>query len=394
MPGTGFIARGAMSTSVADRTPLHDWHVSAGARMIEFGGWAMPLQYAGIVEEHLAVRRDVGVFDVAHMGKLAVEGRGARAFLDALSANAIPEGAGRCRYTHFLRDDGTIVDDVIVTCLEAGRYLVVCNAGSRRQVVDWLGRHASDGVSVEDRTHELACVALQGPRAPEILRRLTSDDIVNLPAFRARAVTLRALPSEAEGWGSTRARTPHDTSVRSGRTVVSTTGYTGEAGFELFPPAGRAQAVWEAILAAGADLGVRPVGLGARDTLRLERGYLLAGQDFDGRQTPLEVNAAWVVKWTREFVGRAALLSQRARGDHRRLVGVRMDDRAIPRHGQAVLVRGSQIGVATSGTFSPSLRVGIALASVGRAAAEIGTALDIDVRGVPHPAHVVRLPFL
>ena len=400
-----------MSARMADRTPLYDWHVSAGARMIEFGGWMMPLQYTGIVEEHLAVRRHAGVFDVGHMGKLAVEGRGAQGFLDALSANTIPSDVGRCRYTHLLREDGTIVDDVIVTCLASDRYFVVCNAGPRHAVVEWMHRRRPADVSIEDRTHELACLALQGPRAPELLQRFTSVDLTKIRPFGAAVIDFvppapwgsrpRAVPPEIQGWGSPSFGGPsidpgQEPTVSGGRAafLVTRTGYTGEPGFELFPAASEGRWVWESLIAVGADLGIKRIGLGARDTLRLEKGYLLSGQDFDGRQTPLEVHCEWVVKWDREFLGRSALLAQRERGDYRRLVGIRMDDKAIPRHGQAVLARGGEVGVVTSGTLSPSLKVGIALASVDRAVADSGTALEVDVRGVPHPGHVVRLPFL
>ena len=185
-------------------------------------------------------------------------------------------------------------------------------------------------------------------------------------------------------------------SVSGGRTafLATRTGYTGEPGFELFPTAEEGLAVWEALLQTGEDLGIRPVGLGARDTLRLEKGYLLSGQDFDGHQTPLEVNCAWIVKWDRPLVGREALERQRARDDHHRLVGVRMEDRGIPRHGHSVLMGGSEIGHATSGTMSPSLRVGIALVSVDKAAAAVGTSVEVDIRGTRHPARVTKLPFL
>ena len=185
-------------------------------------------------------------------------------------------------------------------------------------------------------------------------------------------------------------------SVSDGRTafLATRTGYTGEPGFELFPTSGEGLAVWEALLRSGEDLGIRPIGLGARDTLRLEKGYLLSGQDFDGHQTPLEVNSAWLVKWDRPFLGREALERQRAREDYRRLVGIRMDDRGIPRHGHPVRFSGKEAGQVTSGTMSPSLRVGIALASVDKSASAVGTPLDVDIRGTSHPAHVVKLPFL
>ena len=396
---------------MASRTPLHDWHRHAGARFIEFGGWEMPLQYSGIVEEHLTVRGAVGLFDVSHMGKLFIEGPAAHAFLDGLSANDIPTTSGRARYTHLLREDGTILDDVIVTCLAPDRFFMVCNAGPRPAVWSCLTAHGDSGATLSDRTPDFLCLALQGPRAPELLQRFTSVDLTKIRPFGGAVIDFvppapwgalpRAVPPEIQGWGSS-TDTIHavgrggEPSASGGRAsfLVTRTGYTGEAGFELFPTAGEGRWVWEALLTAGSDVGIRPVGLGARDTLRLEKGYLLSGQDFDGKQTPLEVNSAWLVKWDHPFVGREALERQRARDDYSRLVGVRMEDRGIPRHGHSVLKGGSEVGHVTSGTMSPSLRVGIALASVDEAASSVGTTLEIAIRGTSHPARVVKLPFL
>ncbi|HYM38616.1 MAG TPA: glycine cleavage system aminomethyltransferase GcvT [Thermoplasmata archaeon] len=388
------------------RTPLYDWHVAAGARMIEFGGWEMPLQYSGIVEEHLTVRRTAGLFDVSHMGKLLVQGASAHRFLDGLSANDVSKTAGRARYTHLLRDDGTIIDDVIITTLATDRFFVVCNAGPRPAVAAWLDAHRPADVRVDDLTATHLCLALQGPRAPGLLQRFTSVDLAGLKPFWGAAldfdVRRAGVAVEAEGWGSGGAdgllaatSPPLPTPASGGPRLFATrTGYTGEAGFELFPVAGVGQAVWEALLAAGADLPIQPIGLGARDTLRLEKGYLLSGQDFTGRQTPLEVHSDWVVKWDRPFIGRTALEAQRSRGDYPRLVGLKVLDRGIPRHECAVLADGTRIGTVTSGTLSPSLRVGIALASVDRDHALPGTRVGIDIRGTPHPAQVVHLPFL
>ncbi|HEX9341772.1 MAG TPA: glycine cleavage system aminomethyltransferase GcvT [Thermoplasmata archaeon] len=395
---------------MALRTPLYEAHRDAGARLIEFGGWEMPLQYSGIVDEHLTVRRAVGLFDVSHMGKLFVKGEAAHTALNRLSANALPTTPGRARYTHLLRDDGTILDDVIVTCLAPDRYFVVCNAGPRPAVVEWLRARLS-GVRLDDSTERMLCLALQGPRAPQLLQRFTSVDLAAIRSFGAAAIDFvppapwgsrpRAVPPEIEGWGSRPSDGPAngargDPSVSAGRAafLVTRTGYTGEAGFELFPTAAEGAWVWSSLLSAGADVGLKPIGLGARDTLRLEKGYLLSGQDFDGRQTPLEVNSAWLVKWDRPFVGREALEAQRTRDDYPRLVGVRMEDRGIPRHDFAVVSGGSPIGRVTSGTRSPSLRVGIALASVDRDHAAPETRLEVDIRGTPHPARVVPLPFL
>jgi len=396
---------------MALRTPLYGWHTAAGARFIEFGGWEMPLQYSGIVDEHLTVRRSVGLFDVSHMGKIFVEGPEAHSFLNRLSANDIPSSSGKARYTHLLRDDGTIIDDVIVTCLAADRFFVVCNAGPRIAVWSWLKGHATAQAALDDRTSDYLCLALQGPRVPELLQRFTSVDLSRVKPFGGAVLDFvppapwgshpRAVPSEIEGWGrgeSSEAaiRPAEEPTVSGGRAafLATRTGYTGESGFELFPSSVEGPWVWEALLQAGADVGIQPIGLGARDTLRLEKGYLLSGQDFDGRQTPLEVNCAWLVKWGHAFVGREALERQRAHDDYPRLVGIRMEDRGIPRHGYRVLLRGKEIGLVTSGTMSPSLRIGIALASVDKSAAALGTRVDVNLRGTPHPGLVTKLPFL
>ncbi len=382
------------------RTPLFAWHEAAGARLIEFGGWEMPLQYTGILDEHLTVRSGVGLFDVSHMGKLLVHGPSAHAFLDGLSANDVPTTSGRARYTQLLREDGTIIDDIIITCLSSSEFFVVCNAGPRPTVLAWFAARRPADVRVDDLTLSHLCIAVQGPRAPDLLQRLTSTDLAAIHPFWGAVV--EAIPPETKGWGW-----PHEdalmaacsqllpTTVSGGpRFLITRTGYTGEPGFELFPPERPGRGLWETLMARGQDLGVKPIGLGARDTLRLEKGYLLSGQDFTGSQTPLEVNSAWIVKWDRPFLGRQALQAQKAQGDHPRLVGLRVADRGIPRHECAVLASGARVGTVTSGTLSPSLRIGIALASVDPAHAAVGTPLAVEVRGVPHPAQVVRLPFL
>src|SRR5436309_6185194 len=345
------------------------------------------------------------------MRKIFVEGPSAHAFLDHLSANDVPTSPGKARYTHLLSQDGTILDDVIVTCLASDRFLLVCNAGPRDAEWSCLKTRARTNVVLTDRTTQQLCLALQGPRAPDLLQRFTSVDLSRVEAFAGEAIDFvppapwgahpRAVPPEIEGWGKSDANGPaippsRDPSVAGGRAafLVTRTGYTGEAGFELFPMAAEGLWVWESLLKSGADLGIQPIGLGARDTLRLEKGFLLSGQDFDGHQTPLEVNCAWVVKWGRPFIGREALEAQRTRDDYPRLVGVRMDDRGIPRPGHRGRSSGVDVGLGTSCTMSPSRRVGIALASVDRGCASPEISLQIDVRGTPHAAHVVPLPFL
>jgi len=372
------------------RTPLFEWHTAHGARVVEFGGWDMPLQYTGIVEEHLAVRRAAGLFDVSHMGKLLLEGAGTADLVNRLSTNDIPAAPGRARYTHLLDERGRILDDVIFTCLGPDRYLCVCNAGPRPRIVEWIHRHLG-GQRLTDLTPDFLCLALQGPRAAEVLGRLTAFDLAPLRPFRAAAIPMApgiAVPPETVGRGA------HPALSAPGTMLATRTGYTGEDGFELFPPSSVALPVWEAILRAGGDFGIRPVGLGARDTLRLEKGYLLSGQDFTGSETSLETSSEWLVKWDHTFVGREALLEQKRRGGYRRLVGLKLLDRGVPRHGHRVLAGGREVGLVTSGTLSPSLRIGIALGFLEPESTAAGTGVAVDIRGEARRAEVVMPPFL
>ncbi len=401
-PGQRALPGHQFRAGVPRRTALYETHRSAGASFIEFGGWEMPLQFEGIVAEHLAVRQAAGLFDVSHMGKIVISGSGAWALLTRLSTNDIPHKPGRARYTHFLDDQGHIIDDVIATCLDADRYLLVCNAGPRERVLDWMRKHA-DGTTLEDVTFEHMCLALQGPRAARILQLLTQFDLGTIRPFGGAFVELLlgerlgtgrapAPPApETEGWGPFRGPPPEEVGDFA---FVTRTGYTGEDGFELFPPKELAVATWNALLAAGRESGLRPVGLGARDTLRLEKGYLLSGTDFDGRQSSLECASEWLVKWDHEFVGREALLRQREAGDYDRLVGLVTRDRGVPRHGCPVVLDSREVGTVTSGTMSPVLRTGIALARVRPEAAAEGTELGVLVRDRPVRAVVTKPPFL
>ena len=387
---------------MALRTPLYETHQSAGATFIEFSGWEMPLQFRGIVAEHLAVRAGAGLFDVSHMGKILVSGPTSWAFLNRLSANDIPRRPYRARYTHLLNDQGRIIDDVIVTCLAEDRFFMVCNAGPREGVLAWMNRQAGSE-TIDDLTFDYLCLALQGPKAARVLQLLSQADVGAIKGFTGAYVDL--LLGERLGTGRTPLGPPSEM-VGRGPFVgdadqgiedfcfVTRTGYTGEDGFELFPPKELASAVWGGILAAGGEAGIQPIGLGARDTLRLEKGYLLSGTDFDGRQTPLECASEWIVKWDHEFVGREALQAQKERDEHDRLVGVRLQERGIPRHECEVRQGDATVGAVTSGTMSPSLKVGIALARVRPTVAADGTDVSVVVRDRPLRGVVKKPPFL
>lgn len=353
------------------RTPLHASHVRAGARMVPFGGWDMPVQYAGIVEEHRTVRAAVGLFDVSHMGEFEVEGPRALAALQALATNDVAAlEIGQVQYSLLCQPDGGIVDDLTVYRLAPDRYMLTVNAANIDADWQWVTERAG-GARWRNVSAETALVAVQGPRAEALVGRLSDVAPGGLGYYRF-----------AHGL------------VGGVRALVSRTGYTGEDGFELYVGAGDAERLWTALLDAGAGDGVAPIGLGARDTLRLEMKYALYGNDIDRSTNPLEAGLGWVVKPAKgEFVGREAIERVRAEGVRRRLVGLEMADRAIARHGYRVLAGGAETGVVTSGSYGPSVDRSIAMAYVATAHAAVGTELAVDVRGQPRPARVVKTPF-
>jgi aminomethyltransferase len=361
------------TTEALRRTPLDQNHRRAGAKMVPFAGWEMPLQYRGVIPEHHAVRQAAGLFDVSHMGEILVEGPGALAYLQSLTPNDVAQlDAGRAHYSGLLTEDGTYVDDILIYCRGEERYLVVVNAANVAVDFAWMKQHAPAGVRVEDASEQWALMALQGPRAAEILASLVDVDLATIKNYRF-----------AEG--------------RIGETagIISRTGYTGEDGFELYVPPAAAPAIWEELLRLGAPLGLEPAGLGCRDTLRLEAGMALYGHEIDRETTPLEAGLSWVVKLGKEadFLGRAALEGQQQAGLGKRLVGLEVLGRGIAREGHEVFVGDERVGVVRSGTMSPTLGKAIATAHVSPAASELGTAVEIDVRGRRVEAQVVALPF-
>jgi len=355
-------------------TPLVDRHKGLGAKLIEFGGWLMPLQYSGIVAEHRAVRSAAGLFDLSHMGELFVEGPEAgEALAAALVTNPPALAVGRARYSMICAADGGILDDLIVYRLADERFMVVANASNAQLVSDTLvERLAGHRAVLDDRSLATALCAIQGPRAIEILATLTD---VDLAAIRYYGIT----EGEVAGIAA----------------LIARTGYTGEDGFEVFVDTNHAADLWDAMLGAGKGQGLVPVGLGARDTLRLEAGMPLYGNDLDRSTNPFEANLARVVKLDKpgDFVGRAALERVAAEGPARLLVGLIVRGRGIARHGHVVLRDGSPTGVVTSGTQSPTLGLPIAMAYVAPDDAQPGTMLAVEIREQPVAAEVVPLPF-
>ena len=357
------------------RTPLHAAHVDLGARMVPFAGYEMPVQYASILEEHRTVRSAVGLFDLSHMGEVEVRGEEAVAFLRyALVSDPGALSVGQAQYSMLCQADGGIIDDLIVYRLDEGRYWIVCNASNRAAVVSQLTEllaHGDFGAELEDRSDRVALIAPQGPRSPDMLSELTDLDLTGIANYHAAQGTVAGVDC-----------------------LVARTGYTGEDGFELFCDARRARDLWAAVLAAGERHGLKPAGLGARDTLRLEAGMPLYGNELDRDTNPFEANLGRVVKLEKgEFVGRAALQAVQLSGPARKLVGLRMLESAIPRTGYEVRLDGEVVGRVTSGTMSPTLGVPIAMATVTAERAAVGNRFEVIVRERPHPAEQVKLPF-
>jgi aminomethyltransferase len=362
-----------VSRSTARKTPLHALHVAAGARMVDFAGWDMPVQYSGVIDEHLAVRTRAGLFDVSHMGEVAVRGPQALSLLQGVTTNDVSRlQPGRAQYSALTTPQGTFVDDLLVYMLGESDYLVVVNASNAPKDVAWLTEHAAGlDVEVKDVSPEWALLALQGPRALEILAPLASADPAPLRYYSFARADVAGVPA-----------------------VLSRTGYTGEDGFELYLPADGAATVWVALIEAGSASGLVPAGLGARDTLRLEACMALYGNDIDATTTVIEADLAWIVKLDKgDFVGRDVLAAQKQRGPERRLVGFETKNRAVPRHGHEATSHGVPVGTVTSGSFAPFLRRNVGLAYLPAPLSQPGTPFEIDVRGRSEPATVVPKPF-
>jgi aminomethyltransferase len=355
-------------------SPILDRHEALGAKIVEFAGWLMPIQYAGILEEHRTVRSAAGLFDLSHMGELFVEGPEAGAALAAALVSDPPALAvGRAQYSMICADDGGILDDLIVYRLGADRFMVVANASNARTVSDELAARTGPFKAVlDDQSLATGLIAIQGPRSIEALAPLTAVDLSAIRYYGIAEGEVAGIPA-----------------------LIARTGYTGEDGFEVFVDVDRTGELWDAMLAAGRPHGAVPVGLGARDTLRLEAGMPLYGNELDRATNPFEAGLGRVVKLAKpgSFTGRTALEKAARDGAARKLVGLVLRERGIARHGYPVLAAGERIGTVTSGTMSPTLGTALAMAYVAPAHAEPGTMLAVEIRGAPVAAEVVPLPF-
>lgn len=366
-----------MTDEALKQTPLNAAHKALGARMVPFGGWEMPVQYAGVIEEHLAVRERAGLFDVSHMGEIEVRGESALALVQKLTTNDASRLVdGQIQYSALCYPDGGVVDDVTLYRSSTSHFLFCVNASNTDKDFAWMQEvHAASGITgatLTNRSAEFAQLALQGPRAPAILARLTAAPLDAIRYYHFGQGDVAGVP-----------------------TLISRTGYTGEDGFELYIPAAAAVEMWTRLLEAGADDGLQPIGLGARDTLRLEKGYALYGHELSPQISPLEAGLGWIVKLEKgDFVGRDALVQQKAAGIPRRLVGLLMEERGIPREGYPVYAGERQVGSVTSGTMSPSLKNGIALALVESSCAVLDKELHIGIRDRKLRARIVKPPFV
>ena len=355
------------------RTPFYDIHRQLGAKIVPFGGFEMPVQYSSIIEEHKTVRTAVGVFDVSHMGEFTVTGKNALAFLQQVTVNDVSKLVpGQAQYSAMCYENAGIVDDLLVYKIGDNHFMVVVNASNIDKDFQWMKSHVMPDVDIRDDSDSIALLAIQGPQSQSTLQKLTPVNLSSLAYYHF-----------------TRG------SVGGVEMIISRTGYTGELGFEIYFPVAHAEKIWNAIFEAGKEFGIAPVGLGARDTLRLEMGFCLYGNDIDQTTNTLEAGLGWITKINKgDFIGKPVLEKAKATGLGRKLVGIVIEEKAFPRHGYTIQVNGSSIGSVTSGTFSPSLEKGIALGYVPSASASVGSPLQIEVRGKAVPGKVAALPFL
>jgi aminomethyltransferase len=357
------------------RSPLYNLQKELGAKFTEFAGYEMPIQYSSIKDEHLTVRKKVGLFDVSHMSNVWITGDGAE---DLISLTTVEDaskiGDKKSQYTAILREDGTVIDDTIFMHL-GDKYMMIPNAGMDEIVTNWLNKKAEEHnicAKAENVSDDYVILAIQGPKSRDTLQKLTDIDLKTVGFFGCQYIDIAGI-----------------------NCIISHTGYTGELGFELqISPTNLAEEIFNKTLEAGREFGIKPIGLGARDTLRLEKAFILAGNEFAGGRTPLEATMSWTINWDHDFIGKQALLKQKEKGDYERLTCLICTDKGIPRHGCEIKKDGEKVGIITSGTLSPCLNTGIAMGYCHPDFREKETILDIVVRGKPVKARVVKPPMV
>ena len=353
---------------------LNDKHVALGAKMVPFAGYNMPVQYEGVTAEHLTVRESVGVFDVSHMGEFLVEGENALALIQKVTSNDASKLAiGDAQYSCFPNEDNGIVDDLICYRLKEETYLLVVNASNIEKDWNWISKYNKDfGADLKDLSEGYSLLAIQGPKAVEAMQPLSSLDLAEIPFYKFKVGDFAGIEN----------------------VIISATGYTGSGGFEIYCKNEEVEQVWKKVFEAGADYGIKPIGLAARDTLRLEMGYCLYGNDIDDTTSPIEAGLGWITKFTKDFVNAKALAKEKEHKPERKLVAFTLDERGIPRQGYDIVDgNGKVIGNVTSGTMSPCLKKGIGMGYVSRILSKSGTQIHIQVRKKAIPATIVKLPF-
>ncbi|NLU40418.1 MAG: glycine cleavage system aminomethyltransferase GcvT [Bacteroidales bacterium] len=357
-------------------TPFTMFHVAAGARMMPFAGYNMPIEYSGIKDEHMIVRNGVGVFDVSHMGEIWVKGPDALNFIQKVCSNdASVLVPGKAQYSCFPNGKGGIVDDLLVYFFQPDKYLLVVNAANIQKDWEWLVSQNNMNVELENASDRIAQLAVQGPKALQVLQKLTDVDLAAIPYYSFVVGSVAGVED----------------------VIISATGYTGAGGFELYFYNEYAPFIWEKLFSAGEEFGIKPIGLGARDTLRLEMGYCLYGNDIDDTTSPIEAGLAWITKFTnnKNFIDRDLLFAQKQQGVNRKLRGFKMIDKGIPRHGYEITdASGKIIGTVTSGSISPVLGIGIGMGYINGSLSNLGSEIYISVRNKLLKAEVVKTPFI
>jgi len=356
------------------KTALYDKHVSLGAKIVPFAGFEMPVQYSGVTEEHFAVREKAGLFDVSHMGQFFIEGAGSKELLQYVTTNNVDAlENGKAQYSCLPNENGGIVDDLIVYKMEDNKYFVVVNASNIDKDWDHISKYNTFGANMTNASDDMSLLAVQGPKATGILQKLTETNLSEIPYYHFTVGSVAGVSD----------------------VIISNTGYTGSGGFEIYFKNEDAVTLWDAIIEAGAEEGIIPCGLAARDTLRLEKGFCLYGNDIDDTTSPIEAGLGWITKFDKDFLSKETFAKQKEEGITRKLVGFELTDKGVPRHDYPVVdAEGNVIGKVTSGTQSPMKKVGLGLAYVDKPHFKIGSEIFIQVRNKNIPAQVVKAPFV
>ncbi|WP_109437488.1 glycine cleavage system aminomethyltransferase GcvT [Aquimarina sp. AU119] len=354
-------------------TALTETHIALGAKIVPFAGFNMPVSYEGVNIEHETVRKDVGVFDVSHMGEFLITGANALDLIQKVTSNDASKLVdGKAQYSCFPNDKGGIVDDLIVYKIADEKYLLVVNASNIKKDWDWISSHNTMNADMRDLSDDYSLLAIQGPKAAAAMQALTSVDLETMKFYTFEVADFAGIEN----------------------VIISATGYTGSGGFEIYCKNSEVQQIWDKVLETGADFGIKPIGLAARDTLRLEMGYCLYGNDINDSTSPIEAGLGWITKFSKDFINAESIAKEKERGAERKLVGFELNERGIPRHDYDIVDdNGNKIGIVTSGTMSPSLGKGIGLGYVPAIFATPGSKINIQVRKKAIPATVVKLPF-